>query len=88
MVIKLGALCGLCGGKLNARPQLASLGYNENVMEQRTHTGLSRARAAAMTALLVCVALILAFFPFLPIQLLRKREDERHPQEIARDSNS
>lgn len=48
-------------------------------------TDLARAKGIAMTVTLVFVALILAFFPFLPIQLLRKRQDERHQQEISRD---
>lgn len=50
-----------------------------------TRTGLDRARGAAQTALFVSVVMLLAFFPFLPVQLLRRQEDERHEQEIRRD---
>jgi len=38
-----------------------------------------------MTVTLICVALLLAIFPFIPIQLLRKRREDAQEQEISRD---
>jgi preprotein translocase subunit YajC len=35
--------------------------------------------------MLIFVALLLAVFPFLPVQLLRKQREERQEQEISRD---
>lgn len=51
----------------------------------RRRTGYARAKGAAITVMLIFVALLLAVFPFLPVQLLRKQREERQEQEISRD---
>ena len=60
-------------------------GERMNGPQERNKTALARARSAAMTVTLVMVALILAFFPFVPVHFLRKRDHERQDQEISRD---
>ncbi len=45
----------------------------------------TRAKSAAKTATLIFVVLLLAAFPFIPVQLLRKQREERQDQEISRD---